>query len=84
MNNLFAKIFSYALEIVHILFIFFLSFWFFGYASDSLEVSDKILISMVALVFYILFIGSLTTLVSIREHLEEINEKISYGYDELE
>lgn len=82
MNNLFSIIFSYVLEIAHYIFIFFLAIWFFGNGSENIDLLDKIFISAVIIIFYSLFMGTLTTIVSIREHLEQINDKITY-YDDM-
>jgi len=83
MNNLFSIIFSYVLEIAHYIFIFLLAIWFFGNGSENIDLLDKIFISAVIIIFYSLFMGTLSTIVSIREHLEEINDKITHNHDDI-
>ena len=78
MNNVFAKLFGFILNIVHILFVLFMFLWFFqGIGQQYAFTGDLILSSAVILIAYIVTMGFLTTIVSIRENLAEINEKLS-------
>jgi len=78
MNNLFAKLFGFLLNIVHIAFLIFLFAWFFqGFGDKVVPHEMVILYGVIAIVSYVIFMGALTTLVSIRGHLADISEKLS-------
>ena len=78
MNNVFAKLFGFILNIVHILFLIFMFLWFFrGIGQQYAFTGDVILSGVIVFIAYILTMGFLTTIVSIRENLAEMNQKIS-------
>ena len=78
MNNLFARLFGFILNIVHILFVLFMFLWFFqGIGQQYAFTGDVILSGVIIFIVYIVTMGFLTTIVSIRENLVEMNEKLS-------
>ena len=78
MNNVFAKLFGFILNIVHILFVLFMFLWFFqGIGQQYSFTGDVILSGVFILIVYVIMMGFLTTIVSIRENLAEMNEKLS-------
>lgn len=78
MNNLFARLFGFILNIVHILFVLFMFLWFFqGIGQQYAFTGDVILSGLIIFIVYIVTMGFLTTIVSIRENLAEMNEKLS-------
>ena len=78
MNNVFAKLFGFILNIVHILFLIFMFLWFFqGIGQQYAFTGDVILSGVFILIVYVVMMGFLTTIVSIRENLAEMNEKLS-------
>ena len=78
MNNLFARLFGFILNIVHILFVLFMFLWFFqGIGQQYAFTGDVILSGVIIFIVYIVTMGFLTTIVSIRENLAEMNEKLS-------
>jgi len=78
LNNLFARLFGFILNIVHILFVLFMFLWFFqGIGQQYAFTGDVILSGLIIFIVYIVTMGFLTTIVSIRENLAEMNEKLS-------
>lgn len=78
MNNVFAKLFGFILNIVHVFFLLFMFFWFFqGIGKQYAFTGDVILSGVIVFIVYIVTMGFLTTIVSIRENLTEMNEKLS-------
>jgi len=78
LNNLFARLFGFILNIVHILFVLFMFLWFFqGIGQQYAFTGDVILSGVIIFIVYIVTMGFLTTIVSIRENLAEMNEKLS-------
>jgi len=78
MNHLFAKLFGFLLNFLHVVFLVFMFLWFFqGFANEYAKGGDVVLIGLIILIIYIIFMGVLTTFVSIRQNLSEINKKIS-------
>lgn len=78
MNNIFAKLFGFILNVAHVLFLIFMFCWFFmGLGSEFASGRESIVIGIMMLISYIFTMGALTTFVSIRQNLSEINEKLS-------
>jgi len=78
MNHLFAKLFGFLLNILHLIFLVFMFLWFFkGFANEYAKGGDIVLIGVVIFIIYIIVMGVITTFVSIRQNLSEINMKIS-------
>ena len=78
MNSIFAKLFGFILNVVHILFVLFMFLWFFqGIGQQYAFTGDVIISGVIVFVVYIVTMGFLTTIVSIRENLAEMNEKLS-------
>ena len=77
MNHLFAKLFGFLLNILHLIFLVFMFLWFFkGFANEYAKGGDIVLIGVVIFIIYIIVMGVITTFVSIRQNLLEINKKI--------
>ena len=78
MNHIFAKLFGFLLNILHLIFFVFMFLWFFkGFANEYAKGGDIVLIGVVIFIIYIIVMGVITTFVSIRQNLSEINKKIS-------
>jgi|GEM_PF-1381362 Fe2+ transport system protein B len=78
MNHLFAKLFGFLLNILHIFFLVFIFLWFYkGFGNEYARGGDVALIGTGIFIAYIIVMGVITTFVSIRQNLSEINQKIS-------
>jgi len=78
MNHLFARLFGFLLNILHLIFLVFMFLWFFkGFANEYAKGGDVVLTGLVIFIIYIIVMGVITTFVSIRQNLSEINKKIS-------
>jgi len=78
MNHLFAKLFGFLLNILHLIFLVFMFLWFFtGFANEYAKGGDIVLTGAVIFIIYIIVMGVITTFISIRQNLSEINKKIS-------
>jgi len=78
MNKLFADLFGFFLNIIHLGFIILMFLWFFQGVGDKVVPAGTVIVyGVVGIISYVVFMGALTTLVSIRENLKEINAKLS-------
>jgi len=67
MNHLFAKLFGFLLNILHLFFLVFMFLWFFkGFGNEYAKGVDIVLIGAVIFIIYIIVMGVITTFVSIR------------------
>ena len=73
MNKMIAEAFASIISVIHFVIIVIV----FATKIPGADANTSILLKVIALVIYVFFVGLVSTLISINEHLADLNEKTS-------